>query len=434
MSHAPPARSGSVLIVVLWACLGLVTICLHVGHRMAFALRAADNTLAGRQAEQAIEGAIRYAGLLLAQAETPGLLPEEYEAEDVPVGDARLWLLARPASTYTGSEPVYGLQDEAAKLNLNTATLEMLEALPGMTVELAAAIVDWRDADDDITEYGAESETYLLGSPAYECKNAPFETVEELRLVAGATRDILYGDDWNRNGVQDPDETAGAGRFDPGILAYLTVYTREPNQRADGSARLQVSPPAEDLEAVLTEALGEERGREVLQALSGGGQGQQSQSMADVYLRSGMTADEFDLVAGEMTVTEDPFLPGLVNVNTAPEEVLATLPGITAELAASLVAERSTHAAWRPSIGWAVDVLGREAAAEAGPYLTAGTWQVAVDAAAVGRHGRGFRRTRAVVDVAEGSPRIVYRQDLGGLGWALGADLFETLHSRGGNR
>ena len=54
-------RSGSILIVVLWACLGLVAITLTFGHSMLMTYRGTDNDLAGRQADQAIEGAARYA-------------------------------------------------------------------------------------------------------------------------------------------------------------------------------------------------------------------------------------------------------------------------------------------------------------------------------------------------------------------------------------
>jgi DNA uptake protein ComE-like DNA-binding protein len=42
----------------------------------------------------------------------------------------------------------------------------MLEFLPGMTPALAAAIVDWRDADSELTMNGAEDETYQRLNPS----------------------------------------------------------------------------------------------------------------------------------------------------------------------------------------------------------------------------------------------------------------------------
>src|SRR5438128_6708783 len=52
--------SGSVLIIVLWVAFGLVSLTLYFAHSMSLELRAADNRVAGAEAEQAIAGAARY--------------------------------------------------------------------------------------------------------------------------------------------------------------------------------------------------------------------------------------------------------------------------------------------------------------------------------------------------------------------------------------
>ena len=59
----------------------------------------------------------------------------------------------------------------------------------------------WRDGDSEVTGGGAEDETYSRRTPSHRCKNAPFESVEELRWVSGMTTEILYGEDANRNGL-----------------------------------------------------------------------------------------------------------------------------------------------------------------------------------------------------------------------------------------
>ena len=155
------------------------------------------------------------------------------------VGNAHFWLIGRDDGQGTPNQIAFGLVDEGSKLNLNNTnvTLEMLELLPRMTPELAAAIIDWRDADSTISTSGAEDETYGRMQPPYLCKNAPFDSVDELRLVSGATMDILLGEDLNRNGVLDPNEIDENrdGIADPGLLEYVTVSSREPNTRSDGS-------------------------------------------------------------------------------------------------------------------------------------------------------------------------------------------------------
>ena len=52
--------------------------------------------------------------------------------------------------------------------------------------------------------------------------------------------------------------------------------------------------------------------------------------------------------------------------------------------------------------------------------ITVRSYQFTADIAALGRNGRGYHRTRFIFDTADGSPKIVYRQDLTHLGWALG--------------
>lgn len=425
----PRRQRGSVLIIVLWIAFGLVTLALYLAHSMSLELRAADNRLAGTEAEQAIEGAARYLKSLLATAEQPGTPPSTntFHHLAVPVGDGTFWLIGRDDAPQRTEAPAFGFVDEASKLNLNTATLEMLQALPGMTPELAAAVLDWRDEDDNVTAGGAESELYLRRTPAYRCKNARFETIEELRLVFGVTLDILYGEDTNLNGVLDQNENDGDlspptdnrdGRLDPGLLEYVTVHSRQPNTRADGSPRINLNTGRPQLAALLRERFDTSRANQILQQaqpIPGG-----YRSVLQFYSRSGMTAEEFAKIEGDITVSNAPFIEGLVNVNTASEAVLACLPGIGPDNARALVAHRRRRAGPQNTLAWVTEVLDQNSIAQAGRFLTGRSSQFTADIAAVGRHGRGYRRARFVFDISSGAPRIVARQDLSQAGWALG--------------
>jgi type II secretory pathway component PulK len=446
-SLAANRAEGSVLIIVLWVAFGLVTVSLYFAQSMSFELRAADNRVASMEAEQAIAGAARYVSNVLALAEVPGTLPDllSYQSEAVPVGEAMFWIIGRNDLPGLPDQPFFGLIDEASKLNLNTATIEMLQLLPGMTPELAAAIVDWRDSDSEVSPGGAEDEIYQRLNPPYRCKNAPFESIDELRLVYGMDLEILYGEDANLNGVLDPNENDGDaslpydnrdGRLDPGLLEYVTVYSREPNASATGESRVNVAgTDQQPLASLLQEHFDTERANEILQRVGMGGGGGGGglgpvRSVLDFYMRSGMTAEEFVMVENVLTVSTNRFTEGLVNVNTASEEVLACLPGIGFDHAASLVSFRETqraNLAYRPSVAWVTEVLDEASAREAGQYLTAGSYQFTADIAAVGRFGRGYQRVKFIFDTSEDAPRIVYRQDLTHLGWALGRQVRNDL-------
>ena len=436
---APRSRAeASVLIVVMWACLGLVAMTLVFAQAMAMNYRGAGNDLAGRQADAAIDGAARYAQCLLSSLDVAGVFPDatNYECEDIPVGDAAFWFLGGGSQTALDPRP-YGLVDEAAKLNVNTATASMLAQLPGMTPDFAAAIVSWRSAAGADASLATGSVSGLSGS-SYTPKNAPFETTEEIGTVNGADKTFLYGEDANLNGALDPNEEArdktlpadnSDGKLDPRLLAYLTVFSREPNKRADGTPRINVRRFA-DAAAQLRELFASTpalagRFPEVSAKFAGN---PAVGSVLEFYKRSGLKAEEFAPIADALTTRNGDYIPGLVNVNTASAEVLACLPGIGADRATKLVAARANRAvAADVNIAWAGDVLEPQNAIQAGPFLTAASYQASADVAAVGRNGRGYRRTRFVIDTSAGAPRIIYRRDLSGLGWALGSEARQTL-------
>ncbi len=122
------SQNGSVLIIVLWVAIGLVSIALYFANSMNYELRAADNRVNGLAAEQAIEGAARYVAYTLQNFATNGAVPDntQFRCEAVPVGDAKFWLIGRDPGADNPTEPYFGLVDEGGKLNLNTVSTNVL--------------------------------------------------------------------------------------------------------------------------------------------------------------------------------------------------------------------------------------------------------------------------------------------------------------------
>ena len=425
--HSEKNLSGSVLIVVLIVCLALVSLTVVLAHTMMMAYRGSDNDLAGRQAEMAEEAGAQYAESVMANVPEPGQMPDPttYMCEASPVGEANFWFIGEPDPTDTSNTVTFGLVDEASKLNLNTATAAMLENLPGMTTDLATAIVAWRTSGTS-SSTGGSSTSSSNGSMA-NVKGAPFESVEELAQVdGGIPMETLYGNDMNLNHVFDPNEAAtGATTYSPGLLEYVTVYSRISNTTTSGSSRINVTTTSGSLTSLVTGIFGSNRGGQINTTLQGAGA---VNSVLEFYLKSGMTADEFGQISPYLTATNAAYSVGLINVNTASATVLECVPGITQSIASQIVSTRSnqteTSGTTPPNLAWVAPLLTGSAAAQAGPYLTAETYQVSADVAAVGRHGRGYRRTLYVIDGSNGStstPQIVYRRDLTSLGWALGS-------------
>jgi type II secretory pathway component PulK len=87
---------------------------------------------------------------------------------------------------------------ESGKINLNWSSLPVLSALfaanginQDTSLQLAAAIIDWRDHDNEPLPSGAENETYNALEVGYTPRNGAFETIGELRHILGVTEDIF---------------------------------------------------------------------------------------------------------------------------------------------------------------------------------------------------------------------------------------------------
>ena len=180
-------------------------------------------------------------------------------------------------SQATNSGLRMGLTDECAKLNINVLALfnpeqgvgrDLLMGLPNMTEEVADAMLDWIDADDEPREYGAEAESYTQVVP----RNGPIDNLQELLLVYGLDPQLMYGEDGNRNGILDPNENDADlslpfdnedGVLDLGWAAFLTTTSLEGNFRHSydlfGEDRIFLNEPLlTDLYDTLEEEYGEE--------------------------------------------------------------------------------------------------------------------------------------------------------------------------------
>jgi type II secretory pathway component PulK len=435
----PKKENGSVLVVVLWICLGLVSIALYFAHSMTFELRAADNRVNGVAADQAIEGAARYVGLTLQNFATNGAVPDntQFRCEAVAVGDAKFWLIGRDPAEKNSTEPYFGLVDEGGKISLNNSSTNILQYLPNMETDFANYIQDWRGTN------GIMSADYT--SAGYQSKYAPFESVDELRLVSGASVDLLAGEDLNRNGVLDKGEKDlnSNGELDPGLLEYVTVWTREPNFHSDGT---QLTNNVNQLTQAQFRSLFQNAGtasatsmaQQIYRSIHPNPNNPQTvnncNGLLDFALRcknAGMSTDDFNKIADNVTTSTNTYFRGRINVNTASSDVLIALfmgTGVdqsTAESAAqTLISYRQQNSSLLNSIAWVIDSLGNNSpvvtALARGNYVTTHSYQFTADIAAVGAFGRGYRRVKFIFDMSDGSPKILYRQDLSRLGWALG--------------
>ncbi|WP_197356269.1 type II secretion system protein GspK [Aureliella helgolandensis] len=220
------------------------------------------------------------------------------------------------ASEAGAEDLLSGLASEATATTASSFATNMLLALPGMTEDIADAILDWIDEDDLPRPYGAEFDDYYsqVQTP-YKPANGPIESIEQLLLVRGVTAELLFGYDADRNGFLDQAETtrmnngmmagampgqAATMNMDPnatpppplGWAQYLTLHSMEKNVDAYGLPRININgDDLETLYAELVEVLGNEEWASFIVAYRFGGKPGGNGSSPLVTLASMAAAD-----------------------------------------------------------------------------------------------------------------------------------------------
>ncbi|MBD9435121.1 general secretion pathway protein GspK [Pseudoxanthomonas sp. PXM03] len=173
-------QHGAALLIVLWLVALLTAL---VG---AFALTARMEALQGRVGSRgAVAQEIARSGMEYALVRVADRNPETHWQ---PNGRAYAW-------KFDGHDVQVRIIDETGKVDLNQADVSLLSRLmqvlgqPSDASDLiAAAIVDWRDADNLSQPVGgAEDGDYAAAGRDYGAKDAPFETIAEVEQVLGMT-------------------------------------------------------------------------------------------------------------------------------------------------------------------------------------------------------------------------------------------------------
>lgn len=368
-------RRGAILIVVLWA---VVVLSLLAGG-LTFAVRQ-DTAISGLELDRTTAHWLARAGVeraiaVVMEADTLTVALDDVccdnpvELKEIALTGGTFSVL-RESQDESETQP-YGATDESGKLNINTATREQLMGLPRMTVPVAAAILDWRDSNEQPEPDGIER-GYYAGLPhPYVIRNGLFRTVRELLLVRGVTPELFYGEDANLNGRLEGNEDDGDasepldnadGRLDRGWAAYVTAYSYDKNQSGTGMKRLNINSADASsiaqrcrLEDWAAESIVRARQQGEFKTLSAlldvrrdsgqraeadRGQNADLNNRSDAEKDHAVTRDILARIIDDITLTNDETLPGRINVNTAPPAVLKTIPGIDEDIAHTIVQMR----------------------------------------------------------------------------------------------
>jgi general secretion pathway protein K len=152
---------------------------------------------------------------------------------------------------YGAAYPDYEVRavDETGKIALNAGEVNenVLQQIllnlgyDDLTASIVSdSILDWRDDDDLHRAEGAEDDYYRGLDRPYPCKDAPFDSIEELLLVRGVTRAMYYGHD-GIPGLRDIFTTAqDRPRLTPRTVSDRVEWALcgDPEMRGNGLGKL----------------------------------------------------------------------------------------------------------------------------------------------------------------------------------------------------
>lgn len=264
-------QRGSILLLVLMAIVIMTLATSSYLVLMRTEHQATHNAGQQLQARMLVESGVDYLCLFLDQSDAlvaqqggttanPSSMQAVLVSDDLqPESRGRFTVIAPDVVQGDYSGIRFGLEDESGKLDINsvataggdeTATRERLMYIPGMTEDVADAILDWIDEDNQPRAYGAEDTYYMGLSPGYQPKNGRIQSLSELLQVRGVTYELLYGLDANRNHAVDEHEIARGqllqidntlGEMNRGWAAYLSVYSAERNLSPTGTPKVNVN-------------------------------------------------------------------------------------------------------------------------------------------------------------------------------------------------
>jgi type II secretory pathway component PulK len=300
----------------------------------------------------------------------------------------------------------FGSENESARLNLAAilpwdrvhpgSARRALMALPGMTAAVADALLDWIDADSNERENGAEADYYAGLEPAYAPRNGLPESLDELLLVKGVSRELLFGRSPETLLESDAaEDSLSTSRFSTlpadeqvAWASLLTLHSAERNVNALGEPRVDLN--AKDISKLhqqLVETFDERVARFVVLYRQHGpyAGGEPGIDASTVEFNPG-TAAQFPIVSpldlagvrvavpnasgapptvvaspfaaerdamrqylpkllDETTVDAAPVIAGRINVNEASPAVLLAVPGFDRALVEQIVAARKNRVA-----------------------------------------------------------------------------------------
>ena len=333
-------QRGVVLVIALAILAGLVFLVATIAASQRVALRAEGNRINARQARIAAQAGLQRALAALADTvqDTAAATTGGTTSGAVVQGQAQtqtdewytLGNFGDDRFTVGGGSFRLQIVDAGAFVSLNVAPEAELNLLP-LTVEQIAAVQDWRETDPTARNQGAKDDYYNALSKPYNAKLRRFDSVDELLDVRYFTpADIWQVNENSSSGIALPSLPDGR---QPTLADLVTTDSFAPQLAPGGGPLVNVNTG--NVAGRLQQA---GVGQQSAEAIQQGGMGYAD--LGAVLQRVGQ--QDYAAVLDNVTTNAADRVEGKINLNTAGEAVLMTIPNLTQDLAQAIVQYQST--------------------------------------------------------------------------------------------
>jgi general secretion pathway protein K len=221
--------------------------------------------------------------------------------------------------------------DASSLVNINNAPEEQLQRMP-LTQEEIDSILDYRSAGQTPRPTGAKDDYYNSLTTPYNAKLLPFETPDELLQVRGMTPKTLYQPQENVSGTTLVGGTADS---QPALIDLITTDSSCSQVDAAGTQKRNINTANQQaIQQVVGSA-------QVATQIFQRRQTTPFTTMGQVLQVPGVTTQIAKTLLDSFQIGNGAVQTGKINLNTATEAVLNTIPNLPADLVQTILSRQS---------------------------------------------------------------------------------------------
>ncbi|MDR3689013.1 MAG: type II secretion system protein GspK [Fimbriimonas sp.] len=290
--------------------------------------------------------------------------------------------------------------DASSFLNSSTLTTAWLNNLP-LSQQQIDAYSDYTSAGETPLPDGGKDQYYNALQVPYNAKLAPLDTLDELLNVRYFTAQSIYLP--QTNVVSTVSFVAGASGQQPALSDLLTTYSYSPNVRPGtlGQQQARINVNTATQAQLRTLGLSTQTQTRLL--------ANRAWANLGAILRTIVNVQDQRVILDNLTTTTATRTAGLINLNTASQNVLSTVPNLTPDMVQAIIQQQQTGLT---SLSGVLSISGftGNVLASTIQYFTvqSSTFIVRV----VGYSGSTSVAMEATVDITNNTPKLVRIADV----------------------